>query len=320
MYHYIKDKEFLSKLHSTCADIVNQLVVEINKDSVMKVSAYLVGSGAKKLITQNGNQEVDLDYNLEIMKTALNNCRDIKNYIMDMFDVVLERKGWGNCQDSTSVISTEYREFKQGNRTGTFTMSVSKMQGKEMPFGMTTEQLCQRFADKPKVTEQHKELAEKYNMNAEDLAYRVTTPSFININYEVSSVMEMLELEFTKMLELNIRFRKCKRCGRYFIMKGNYDTNYCDRIAEGETKNCQDIMAMENYKKKIADNAAITIYNKYYKRYFARVKAHTILEDDFKKWKYEAIVKRDQCSDGEITNEEFTAWLDSCFPNRKRKH
>lgn len=37
---------------------------------------------------------------------------------MDMFDVVLERNGWGNCQDSTSVISTEYREFKQGNRTG----------------------------------------------------------------------------------------------------------------------------------------------------------------------------------------------------------
>ena len=66
MYHYIKDKEFLSKLHSTCADIVNQLVVEINKDSVIKVSAYLVGSGAKKLITQNGDHEVDLDYNLEI--------------------------------------------------------------------------------------------------------------------------------------------------------------------------------------------------------------------------------------------------------------
>lgn len=199
-------------------------------------------------------------------------------------------------------------------------MSVSKMQGKDMPFGMTTEQLCQRFADKPKVTEQHKELAEKYNMNAENLAYRVTMPSFININYEVSSVMEMLELEFTKMLALNIRFRKCKRCGRYFIMKGNYDTNYCDRIAEGETKNCQDIMAMENYKKKMADNAAITIYNKYYKRYFARVKAHTILEDDFKKWKYEAIVKRDQYFDGIITNEEFTAWLDSCFLNRTRKH
>ena len=48
-------------------------------------------------------------------------------------------------------------------RKETFTMSVSKMQGKVMPFGMNVEQLCQRFADTPKVTEQHKELAEKFN-------------------------------------------------------------------------------------------------------------------------------------------------------------
>ena len=38
------------------------------------------------------------------------------------------------------------------------------------------------------------------------------------------------------MLEKDVRFRKCKRCGKYFIMKGNYDTKYCDRVAEGETR------------------------------------------------------------------------------------
>lgn len=206
------------------------------------------------------------------------------------------------------------------DRTEMFNMSVSSMQGKEMPYGMGIEELKKRFGSETIITEQHKELAEKFGITAEELATTIHIPSFININYEVRSVTEMLELEFTKMLEHNIRFRKCKRCGKYFIMKGNYDTNYCDRIADGETKNCQDIMAMENYKKKMADNAAITIYNKYYKRYFARVKALTILEDDFKKWKYEAIVKRDQCSDGIITEEEFITWLDSCFPNRKRKH
>jgi len=59
------------------------------------------------------------------------------------------------------------------------------------------------------------------------------------------------------MLTKSVRFRKCKRCGRYFIMKGNYDTNYCDRVAEGETRNCQELAAQENYKKKMADNAAI---------------------------------------------------------------
>ena len=79
------------------------------------------------------------------------------------------------------------------------------------------------------------------------------------------------------MLKSDIGMRKCKRCGKYFIMKGNYDTNYCDRIAEGETRNCQDLAAQENYKKKMADNAAIGLYQKYYKRYAARVRVIWIL-------------------------------------------
>lgn len=74
----------------------------------------------------------------------------------------------------------------------------------------------------------------------------------------------MLMFELWEMLTKSVRFRKCKRCGRYFIMKGNYDTNYCDRVAEGETRNCQELAAQENYKKKMADNAAIPLYQKYY--------------------------------------------------------
>ena len=101
--------------------------------------------------------------------------------------------------------------------------------------------------------------------------------------------------------------------------KGNYDTNYCDRIAEGETRNCQDLAAQENYKKKMADNAAIPLYQKYYKRYAARVRVRQIKEPDFKKWKYQAMTKRDECSDGKITLAEFEEWLEGSFPNRKKK-
>lgn len=121
------------------------------------------------------------------------------------------------------------------------------------------------------------------------------------------------------MLEIDMRFRKCKRCGKYFIMKGNYDTKYCNRIADGETRSCQELAAQENYKQKVADNAALPIYNKYYKRYAARVNVRQIKEDEFKKWKYAALIKRDECSDGLITPQEFTDWLEQCFPNRKRK-
>ena len=138
--------------------------------------------------------------------------------------------------------------------------------------------------------------------------------------FQCSSIEDMLMFEFWEMLTKSVRLRKCKRCGKYFIMKGNYDTNYCDRVAEGESRNCQELAAQENYKKKMADNAAIPLYQKYYKRYAARVKVRQIKETDFKKWKYQAMTKRDECSDGKITLSEFEEWLESSFPNRKKKN
>ncbi len=137
--------------------------------------------------------------------------------------------------------------------------------------------------------------------------------------FQCSSIEDMLMFELWEMLTKSVRLRKCKRCGRYFIMKGNYDTNYCDRVAEGETRNCQELAAQENYKKKMADNAAIPLYQKYYKRYAARVRVRQIKEPDFKKWKYQAMTKRDECTDGKITLSEFEEWLETSFPNRKKK-
>ena len=78
-----------------------------------------------------------------------------------------------------------------------------------------------------------------HNMNPDALEVNLYMPHFMTFKYEFRALHEILELEFTKMLEQDIRFRKCKRCGRYFIMKDNGDTNYCDRVAEGQTRSCQ---------------------------------------------------------------------------------
>ena len=63
----------------------------------------------------------------------------------------------------------------------------------------------------------------------------------------------------------------------------------------------------------------VPIYNKYYKRYAARVRVKQIREDDFKKWKYQAITLRNECSAGKITVEEYIQWMEDSFPNRKPK-
>lgn len=201
-------------------------------------------------------------------------------------------------------------------RHETFRMRMTAMSGSKMPYGMDGDGLKKRFGMQIVPGDQHKEFAERYNIDVNKLITRTQIPTFINVGYVFCTTQEILELEFTKMLEMDMRFRKCQRCGKYFIMKGNYDTKFCDRVAEGETRSCQELAAQERYKQKVADNAALPIYSKYYKRYAARVKVRQIQEADFKKWKFQALVKRDECTNGIITVEEFVEWLEGCFPNR----
>lgn len=118
MYHFINDKEYLKKLRSTCGNLINQLVQAINNDDVMTVEAHLVGSGARNLITQNANEPVDLDYNLVILEfNDINNAQRIKEYVRKMFNIILNNNGWNDCSDSTSCLTTEKINFRQGNKT-----------------------------------------------------------------------------------------------------------------------------------------------------------------------------------------------------------
>ncbi|MBE6658318.1 MAG: hypothetical protein E7604_07725 [Ruminococcaceae bacterium] len=120
MYHYIEDKHFLKQMRRDCSDIVNQLVQSINNDDMLSVEMELVGSGARNLITQNGDQPIDLDYNLcieDFSELQIGDGRKIKDYVKERFDAVLVRNGWGISEDSTSALSTEWRHYKTGNRT-----------------------------------------------------------------------------------------------------------------------------------------------------------------------------------------------------------
>lgn len=155
-----------------------------------------------------------------------------------------------------------------------------------------------------------------------DLVGMVSTlATYRNIaeNYVFSKVDEILELEFSKMINSNIKIKKCKRCGKYFRLKGNYNTDYCGYVAEYETRNCREIAAAEKYKEKNADNKALQIYNKYYKRYHARLKVKQIKEPDFYGWKYKTLIMRADCEDGNVTPEEYEAWNEEYFPNRTKK-
>ena len=153
----------------------------------------------------------------------------------------------------------------------------------------------------------------KYDIScvSTELARLMPVPIFSS--YSCRSLEEMLFLEFEKMLELDMQIKKCKNCGRYFILKGNYQTEYCGRVPEGESQNCQMLGATAKYAQKVKDSPALALFNRAYKRYHARVKAGSVKPDAFKKWKYEAVVMRDKCLDGEMAMDEFERWINGYF-------
>ena len=118
MYHWVKDKDFLKRMRTECADTVNRLVSELNRNSDLQVSFHIVGSGGRNMITQNDNEPIDLDFNLVIESAPkINDCRSIKETVRKAFNLVLKDKGWEDCSDSTSALTTQRRYFTKGNKT-----------------------------------------------------------------------------------------------------------------------------------------------------------------------------------------------------------
>lgn len=116
MYHYVQDKEYIKQSYSICADLVNQLVQRLKQDDIQtKMTA--VGSKKRGLITQNEKEPIDYDFNLIVLNAHQYIGRELKQRIMNAFNEVLRENGWGECRDSTSVITTKKRVLKKGNRT-----------------------------------------------------------------------------------------------------------------------------------------------------------------------------------------------------------
>lgn len=94
MYHWIEDKGFLKRMRTECSDVVNRLVQSINNEGYLQVNMHMVGSGAKNLETQNANEPIDLDYNINILNIDgdITDCLKIKEYIHGKLDGVLREK------------------------------------------------------------------------------------------------------------------------------------------------------------------------------------------------------------------------------------
>ena len=205
-------------------------------------------------------------------------------------------------------------------RQETFQPDSCDPHGTEMPFGADLDKID--VDQEIILTPEQKSFCEEYGLPEYELELCYKIPCFISSSYTCNNLRDMLYLEFTKILEAGQEFQKCRRCGKYFIVKGNYHGAYCDRIADGEHRTCQQLAAQEAYLEKLKDNDGrnpLSVYQKYYKRYFARVQSGALKRDKFKLWQYEAVRKRDDCLAGNLTLDELAEWLEKSMPNRSSR-
>ena len=114
MYHYVEDKELIKRMRNRSGRILQNLCHILKEDYDIGATFYLIGSGAKNLITQNEKEPIDLDYNLELVRYDDLDERHIKECVRKAFNKALKMEKLPNCEDSTSSLTTKLIDKKYG--------------------------------------------------------------------------------------------------------------------------------------------------------------------------------------------------------------
>lgn len=106
MYHYVEDKEFLRRAQSTCSSIMQELEELLRDDYGINTQFFLVGSGARNMVTQNANEPIDFDYNLNVFGGFDYDERELKETVRKAFNKVMQGHNLSDVEDSTSSLTT----------------------------------------------------------------------------------------------------------------------------------------------------------------------------------------------------------------------
>lgn len=107
MFRIVAEAE-CRRYRSDCSNTLKKLCLMLKEEGIV-AQFTLVGSGARNMVTRNGNGPFDLDYNLEIIKAPKeywNDLRQLKNTIRIFLDrAAAGLKCFSESQDSTSCLT-----------------------------------------------------------------------------------------------------------------------------------------------------------------------------------------------------------------------
>lgn len=152
-----------------------------------------------------------------------NYLRILQDEYREMVEFCLDETFWPEVLGGMHAVDryTLYRQLKDlpssFQRIEDWGFDMSRMGGEEPPYGLPVDELKKRFSTPLVMTPAHERFAREYGTDLDTLRGILSLPQFLNVQYEFRSVKDILELEFSKMLEVNMRLSKEKDSGRYVL-------------------------------------------------------------------------------------------------------
>ena len=137
---------------------------------------------------------------------------------------------------------------------------------------------------------------------------RVEGHGFVEV-LRPGSIYDLIDFSVRECIKREIKMRMCKNCGHWFALTGRTNAEYCEVTRDSKGRTCKEIGAIALWNKNKSEDEVFKIYRREYKKRFAWIKAKRIDPAVFYEWSAKAREKRDACERGELTLEEFQAWL-----------
>ena len=123
------------------------------------------------------------------------------------------------------------------------------------------------------------------------------------------NIYDLIDFSVRECIKREVKMRVCKNCGHWFALTGRTNAEYCEVTRDSKGRTCKEIGAIALWNKNKSGDEIFKIYRREYKKRFAWIKAKRIDPAVFYEWSAKAREKKDACERGELTPEEFQAWL-----------
>ena len=105
MYSYVESKTITEQMRNLSRKILKELRGKLKHEVKISTKIMIVGSGSHNLVTRNGDENPDVDYNFLITSSPYYDGRWVKETVRKTFNEVLEENGLRDCQDSKAVLT-----------------------------------------------------------------------------------------------------------------------------------------------------------------------------------------------------------------------